>query len=132
MSNFFAKPVEPWGLFRRWVNGLSIGELALYGWLLAPQIWFTVFRMRDAAKEWDAGEVDEVHDLPTWNRAQYVIERLGLHFSFLFLCQAPFLFIPVIHGSVIRDFFGVKYGTAIKFHRYAGPRAVSVHALRTS
>jgi hypothetical protein len=70
-------------------------------------------------KEWDDGEVTEVHSLEKgeFNKAQFELRTFGLACGILFMIVGPVLFLPACRGSLINTFLGIRYGTAIKWHR---------------
>lgn len=82
-------------------------------------IYFANFIKSYAVDKWEEGGVDEVHNLTSFTKGQYFTERVGLVFGLMFLILAPILFLPVARGSLINTFLGVKYGTMVKWHRYA-------------
>jgi hypothetical protein len=84
-------------------------------WFL--QVGLLGYAIRDAAKEWDAGEVTEAHAIKSPSKAQHFIRVIGIYFGVLFLALGPLLFLPVCRGSLVNTFLGVRYGVAIKWHR---------------
>lgn len=51
--------------------------------------------------------------------SQHILDTIAVGFGVLFIIIGPVLFLPVARGSLVNTFLGVKYGTAIKWHRYA-------------
>ena len=92
---------------------------------LVQLVWFVGYA-KTSQKEWDDGEVTEVHALPEgeFNKAQFNLRLAGIGFGILFIAVGPLLFLPAARGSLVNTFLGVHYGTAIKWHRCA-------HLLRT-
>jgi hypothetical protein len=85
------------------------------------QLVYFVNFFRHGNKHWDKGEITEVHSLKEgeFNKAQFKLQSFGLVCGMLFMVVGPVLFLPACRGSLINSFLGIRYGTAIKWHRCA-------------
>lgn len=81
--------------------------------------WFALY-LKQKNDLWKEGEIMEVHSLKEFKKSQFWLQLTGLGFGILFRIVGPVLFLPVCRGSLINTFLGVKYGTAIKWHRWVG------------
>ena len=91
--------------------------------------WFVI----ESREVWEAGTLDDVGIPQNYNEGQFWVERVALWTGTDFLITAPFLFAFVARGSLVNSYFGVSYGTIVKWHRCAladleGKDAALMHA----